>query len=68
MNGEICQFDLWRPRAQLAVGHGQTARVGRHRVPWALARGRRRADLSIKPAEVLVGIHRCLWSLGGAAA
>ena len=23
---EICQFDLWEPRAQIPVGHGQTRR------------------------------------------
>jgi hypothetical protein len=25
--GEICQFDVWQPRAEVAVGHGQ-ARQG----------------------------------------
>jgi hypothetical protein len=24
--GEICQFDLWQPRREVAVGHGQTRR------------------------------------------
>ena len=24
--GEICQFDLWEPRAEIPVGHGQTRR------------------------------------------
>ena len=25
--GEICQFDLWEPRAEIPVGHGQTRRA-----------------------------------------
>ena len=25
--GEICQFDLWQPRAEVPVGHGQTRRA-----------------------------------------
>jgi hypothetical protein len=25
--GEICQFDLWEPRAEVPVGHGQTRRA-----------------------------------------
>ena len=44
--GEICQFDLWEPAAEIPVGHGQTRTgwvvIG---VPGLLARGRRRADL-----------------------
>src|SRR5689334_2084135 len=28
--GEICQFDLWQPRAEVPVGHGQT------RLGWAV--------------------------------
>jgi transposase len=24
--GEICQFDVWQPRGEVAVGHGQTRR------------------------------------------
>ena len=44
--GEICQFDVWHPRDEVPVGHGQT------RQGWVvmaclglLARGRRRAGL-----------------------
>ena len=44
--GEICQFDLWEPRAEIPVGHGQTPpRLGRRRVLGLLARRRRRAGL-----------------------
>ncbi len=25
--GEICQFDLWEPKAKIAVGHGQTRKA-----------------------------------------
>lgn len=25
--GEVCQFDLWEPRAEVPVGHGQTRRA-----------------------------------------
>jgi hypothetical protein len=44
--GEVCQFDLWEPRAQVPVGHGQDApRLGRRRLPGLLASRRGRADL-----------------------
>ena len=41
--GEICQFDVWQPRAEVPVGHGQ-ARQG-WVVVACLARWRRRPDL-----------------------
>jgi transposase len=64
--GEICQFDLWQPRAEIPVGHGQTRRgwvvvacLGYSRAgAGALVFARQTPDL-------LFGIRRCLWSLGG---
>jgi transposase len=63
--GEICQFDLWRPRAEVPVGHGQTreafvvvACLGYSRAGAGALIFSRRAE------DVLFGIGRCLWSLG----
>jgi len=63
--GEICQFDLWQPRAEVPVGHGQTRRA------WVVIAclGYSRAGagaliFSKQTPELLFGIRRCLWSLG----
>ena len=63
--GEICQFDLWEPRAEVPVGHGQTRRawvvvacLGYSRV------GAGALIFSTQIADLLFGIRRCLWSLG----
>jgi transposase len=63
--GEICQFDLWQPRAEVPVGHGQTRRA------WVVVAclGYSRAGagalvFSTQVADLLFGIRRCLWSLG----
>jgi len=63
--GEICQFDLWEPRAEIPVGHGQT------RKGWVVVAclGYSRAGagtliFSKQVPELLFGIRRCLWSLG----
>jgi transposase len=63
--GEICQFDLWEPRAEVPVGHGQTRRA------WVVVAclGYSRAGagaliFSTQVADLLFGIRRCLWSLG----
>jgi transposase len=63
--GEICQFDLWEPRAEVPVGHGQTRRA------WVVVAclGYSRAGagalvFSTQTADLLFGIRRCLWSLG----
>jgi transposase len=63
--GEICQFDLWEPRAEIPVGHGQT------RKGWVVIAclGYSRAGagaliLSKQTEDLLFGIGRCLWSLG----
>jgi transposase len=66
--GEICQFDLWEPREEIPVGHGQTRRA------WVVVAcsGYSRAGagaviFSKKIPDLLFGIRRCLWSLGGLA-
>jgi transposase len=62
---EICQFDLWEPRAEIAVGYGQTRRA------WVVVAclGYSRAGagaliFSKQTPDLLAGIWRCLWSLG----
>jgi transposase len=63
--GEVCQFDLWEPRAEIPVGHGQTRRG------WVVVGclGYSRAGVgalvfSKEIPDLLFGIRRCLWSLG----
>jgi transposase len=63
--GEICQFDLWEPRDEIAVGHGQT------RKGWVvlgcLGYSRAGAGALIFSKEIpdlLFGIRCCLWRLG----
>jgi transposase len=64
--GEICQFDLWQPRDEVPVGHGQTRRgwvviacLGFSRAgAGVLVFSRERQDL-------LAGIAGCLERLGG---
>ena len=63
--GEVCQFDLWEPRVQIPVGHGQTRRG------WVVVAclGYSRAGagaliFSKQTPDLLAGIARCLWSLG----
>ncbi|MCA1677799.1 MAG: IS21 family transposase [Actinobacteria bacterium] len=64
--GEICQFDLWEPSGPVSVGHGQTRRG------WVVVAclGYSRAGagalvFSKQAPDLLWGIGRCLWSLGG---
>jgi transposase len=64
--GEICQFDLWEPSPEVPVGHGQTRRG------WVVVAclGYSRAGagtliFSTQIPDLLFGIRRCLWSLGG---
>jgi transposase len=63
--GEICQFDLWEPRREIPVGHGQTRRG------WVVLAclGYSRAGagaliFSKETPELLFGIRRCIWRLG----
>jgi len=64
--GEICQFDVWQPRLEVPVGHGQT------RPGWVVVAclGYSRAGagalvFSKQTEDLLAGIRRCLWQLGG---
>jgi transposase len=64
--GEICQFDLWEPSRPIPVGPGQE-RAG-YVVICCLGYSRVGAGALIfcKAAEdILFGIGRCLWALGG---
>jgi transposase len=63
--GEICQFDLWEPGAEIPVGHGQTRRGWV--VVACLGYSRAGAGAVIFSKEIpdlLFGIRRCLWQLG----
>jgi transposase len=64
--GEICQFDLWEPSRLIPVGHGQERRgwvvvacLGYSRVGAGALVFSKRAE------DILTGITRCLWRLGG---
>jgi transposase len=64
--GEICQFDLWQPREEVPVGHGQTRRG------WVviacLGYSRAGAGVLVFSREIedlLAGIAGCLERLGG---
>jgi transposase len=64
--GELLQFDLWQPREELPVGHGQTRRG------WVVvaALGFSRAGagtliFSKEAPDLLAGLWRCLARLGG---
>src|SRR4051794_28164215 len=64
--GEICQFDLWEPSKEVPVGHGQT-RKG-FVVIACLGYSRAGAGalvFSKQIPDLLSGIRRCLWALGG---
>jgi transposase len=64
--GELCQFDVWRPRAEVPVGHGQTRRG------WVVVAclGYSRAGagvlvFSTQTEDLLAGVAGCLERLGG---
>lgn len=66
--GEICQFDVWEPRHEIPVGHGQT-RQG-YVVIACLGYSRAGAGALIfskETEDLLAGISRCLWQVGGLA-
>jgi transposase len=63
--GEVCQFDLWQPRAEIPVGHGQTRRGWV--VVGCLGSSRAGAGALVftkQTPDLLAGVRRCLWSLG----
>ena len=64
--GEVCQFDVWQPRDEIPVGHGQT------RPGWVVVAclGYSRAGagtliFSKETEDLLAGIAGCLERLGG---
>jgi transposase len=64
--GEICQFDLWQPEREVPVGHGQARKA--YVVVACLGYSRVGAGalvFSKEAPDLLWGIARCLWSLGG---
>jgi transposase len=64
--GEICQFDLWEPSAEVPVGYGQTRRAWVVIAVLGYSRAGAGALVFSKQAEdVLSGMSRCLWQLGG---
>jgi transposase len=64
--GELCQFDLWQPRREVPVGHGQTRRGWVVVACLGYSRAGAGALIFGKEAvDVLWGMARCLWSLGG---
>ena len=63
--GEICQFDLWEPKAEIPVGHGQTRRgfVVTCELGWSRAAAGALV-FSKQFADLLSGMNRCLDQLG----
>jgi transposase len=64
--GELCQFDLWEPREEVPVGHGQSRRG------WVVIAclGYSRAGAGVlvfskQTEDLLAGIAGCLERLGG---
>lgn len=64
--GEVCQWDLWEPSALVPVGHGQVRRGWVVVACLGYSRAGAGALIFSKEApDVLWGMTRCLWSLGG---
>jgi transposase len=64
--GEICQFDVWQPRDEVPVGHGQTRRGWV--VVACLGYSRAAAGVLIfsrETEDLLAGVAGCLERLGG---
>ena len=63
--GEICQFDLWEPKAEIPVGHGQTRRGWVVTSALGYSRAGAGALIFAKQApDILWGMGRCLAKLG----
>jgi transposase len=63
--GELCQFDVWEPAAEIPVEHGQTRRAWVVVACLGYSRAGAGALIFSKQApDLLAGIGRCLWSLG----
>jgi transposase len=64
--GEICQWDLWETSRPVPVGHGQDRRAWVVVACLGYSRAGAGALIFSKEApDVLWGMARCLWSLGG---
>jgi transposase len=64
--GEICQFDLWAPSRPIPVGHGQERRGFVVVACLGYSRAGAGALIFSKQAhDILWGVARCLWRLGG---
>jgi transposase len=64
--GEVCQFDVWQPREEVPVGHGQTRRG--YVVIACLGYSRAGAGVlvfSTRAEDLLAGVAGCLERLGG---
>jgi transposase len=64
--GEICQWDLWETSRPVPVGHGQDRRAWVVVACLGYSRAGAGALIFSKEApDVLWGMTRCLWALGG---
>ena len=64
--GEICQFDLWEPSRPIPVGCGQERRGWVVVACLGYSRAGAGAVIFSKQAhDILWGVARCLWRLGG---
>jgi transposase len=64
--GEICQFDLWEPSNLIPVGQGQERRGWVVVACLGYSRAGACAVIFSKSApDILWGVARCLWRLGG---
>jgi transposase len=64
--GEICQFDVWEPVREIPVGYGQTRKAFVVVACLGYSRAGAGAVIFSKQApDLLAGIRRCLWQLGG---
>jgi transposase len=64
--GEICQFDLFEPRSPVPVGYGQDRRAWVVVAALCFSRAMAGALIFSKEAlDVLWGLGRCVWRLGG---
>jgi transposase len=64
--GEICQFDVWQPRGEIPVGHGQTRRGWVVIACLGFSRaGAGAVVFSTQTRDLLAGIAGCLERLGG---
>jgi transposase len=63
--GELCQFDLFEPRLEIPVGHGQTRRAWLVTAELGYSRALAGALVFSKEApDLIYGMNRCLARLG----